>query len=105
LHPAEDGSTTSKASHDESELYLAPKDWKRIRVIHGIAEQTQSVLYHYNKKNLKAFLQTTENVIILKFFLEKSISVYQKYQEIHDREAQTMAEAQKGKKTKVSFDF
>jgi len=47
----------------------------RFRVIHNIATETHSVLYQYNKENLKSFFQCKENVIILDYFLSLARSV------------------------------
>jgi len=68
-HHSENGSTHSRESLDEAELLIGPKQKKRMRIVFDIAEKTRTVLYKYNKKNLSAYLQTRENVIILYYFL------------------------------------
>lgn len=37
--------------------------------VHEIAKETHSVLYQFNKENLKSFFRYRENVIILDYFL------------------------------------
>jgi hypothetical protein len=63
---------------------VGAKQKKRMRDVQDLARETQSVLYKFNKKNLKNFMKKTENVIIFDFFLEKAHSVFEKYEDIED---------------------
>eukprot|EP00347_Sterkiella_histriomuscorum_P006845 403351214 len=57
---------------------------QRLINILELSKQTQSVLYSFNKKNLRAFLKIKENSLILQHFLRKSLLVYEQYADIFE---------------------
>ena len=51
----------------------------RFQAIKKIAQETQSVLYKYNKRNLKNFFENVENVYMLDYFLSQAKLVFKNY--------------------------
>ncbi|CDW84711.1 UNKNOWN [Stylonychia lemnae] len=97
----EDSSNSSNLSSKEKPwVVFGPKQKKRIKIIQEISNQTQSVLYTFNKKNLRAFLEINENVLILRHFLTKTIRVFENYFQIYDRISKIKVCQRKKYKTK-----
>ena len=44
-----------------------------------MALETQRVLYQYNQHALKQFLKSSENIVMLKLFIDKSLVLFEDY--------------------------
>lgn len=73
-----------------------------MRIVLDIADNTQSVLYQFNKGKLQSFLEMKENAIIINYFLTLMIEVLQQYTAFKQQEDDDMMTQQIPAKSLVS---